>query len=129
VAGRGQGLLLDLADDPGLRAAAAGWAGRVQVVTSACPERPALAALLVRPDGYVAWAADTRDGEADPRDGEADPRGIPADTDDASADPEMPCTTGSASRFPPLRPARPGRPCTQAIDFLSWGHGLSHART
>jgi hypothetical protein len=76
-----------LADDPGLRAAAAGWAGRVQVVTSACPERPALAALLVRPDGYVAWAADTRDGEADPRDGEAGPRGIPADTDDASAGP------------------------------------------
>ena len=55
----GTGVLLDLADDAALRAAAAGWADRV-AVTVAAPERPdafaGAPALLVRPDGYVAWA-------------------------------------------------------------------------
>jgi 2-polyprenyl-6-methoxyphenol hydroxylase-like FAD-dependent oxidoreductase len=53
----GRGLLLDLAGDPEPRALAQGWAGRVLLVTGGCPDRPELAALLVRPDGYVAWAA------------------------------------------------------------------------
>jgi 2-polyprenyl-6-methoxyphenol hydroxylase-like FAD-dependent oxidoreductase len=53
----GRGLLLDLAEDPGLRALAAGWDGRVTVLTAGCPGRPELSALLVRPDGYLAWAA------------------------------------------------------------------------
>ena len=35
-----------------------GWADRVHLVTDGCPGRPGLSALLVRPDGYVAWAAD-----------------------------------------------------------------------
>ena len=57
--GSGAGLLLDLADDPTLREVAAGYPGdRLRVVTTACPDRPELAALLVRPDGVVAWAAD-----------------------------------------------------------------------
>ncbi|MYT27956.1 MULTISPECIES: FAD-dependent oxidoreductase [unclassified Streptomyces] len=55
----GQGLLLDLADDPALRERAAGHEDRVRVLTVACPERPDLAGLLVRPDGCTAWAADT----------------------------------------------------------------------
>lgn len=62
----GRGLLLDLADDPKLRACAQGHAGRVDVRTVAAPDRPELTALLVRPDGYVAWAAaDAGDGLAD----------------------------------------------------------------
>ncbi|MGJ5897339.1 FAD-dependent monooxygenase [Streptomyces niveiscabiei] len=54
-----RGLLLDLADDPKLRARAEGYADRVTVLTATCADRPGLAALLVRPDGFTAWAADT----------------------------------------------------------------------
>ncbi|MEU9410080.1 FAD-dependent monooxygenase [Streptomyces sp. NPDC048281] len=57
----GRALLLDLADDPKLRARAEGYADRVDVLTVACPGRPELTALLVRPDGFVAWAADRDD--------------------------------------------------------------------
>jgi len=57
-----RGLLLDLTDDPKLRARAEGYGDRVTVVTATCPDRPGLAALLVRPDGFTAWAADTDDG-------------------------------------------------------------------
>ncbi|EWC62986.1 Salicylate hydroxylase [Actinokineospora spheciospongiae] len=58
-----RGLLLDLTDNAVLRSRAAGWTDRVDVVTA---EPHALAAdsplagtsaLLVRPDGHVAWAA------------------------------------------------------------------------
>ncbi|MFE0789720.1 FAD-dependent monooxygenase [Streptomyces mutabilis] len=58
----GRGVLLDLADDAAARDAAAGWQGRVDVATVAAADAAgteALAgatALLVRPDGYVAWA-------------------------------------------------------------------------
>jgi 2-polyprenyl-6-methoxyphenol hydroxylase-like FAD-dependent oxidoreductase len=48
-------LLLDLGHG-GLVAAAAGWRDRVDVVT-ATAEHPAATALLIRPDGYAAWAA------------------------------------------------------------------------
>ncbi|MFF8608928.1 FAD-dependent monooxygenase [Streptomyces sp. NPDC015346] len=58
-----QGVLLDLGDDAALREAAEGWKDRVVTVTAAPADREAFAgapALLVRPDGYVAWAgADT----------------------------------------------------------------------
>ncbi len=60
----GRALLLDLADDAGLRAHAQGYGERVRVVTAACPGRPEPAGLLVRPDGIVAWAADAGDGLA-----------------------------------------------------------------
>jgi 2-polyprenyl-6-methoxyphenol hydroxylase-like FAD-dependent oxidoreductase len=53
----GGAVLLDLADDPRLRTAAEGWAGRVRVVRASCAEPPA-PALLGRPDGYVAWAGE-----------------------------------------------------------------------
>ncbi|MFJ6855963.1 FAD-dependent monooxygenase [Streptomyces sp. NPDC091271] len=59
----GQGVLLDLAGDAALRGTAAGWKDRVDTVTGIPREADAFggaAALLVRPDGYVAWAgADT----------------------------------------------------------------------
>jgi 2-polyprenyl-6-methoxyphenol hydroxylase-like FAD-dependent oxidoreductase len=48
-------VLLDLTHDGWPRAAAAGWAGRVQT-TVARSDQP-LEGILVRPDGYVAWAA------------------------------------------------------------------------
>jgi hypothetical protein len=51
----GRPLLLDLGADPGIRAAAAGWTDRVDVMAGRCADAPA-PALLVRPDGYVAWA-------------------------------------------------------------------------
>jgi 2-polyprenyl-6-methoxyphenol hydroxylase-like FAD-dependent oxidoreductase len=53
----GRPLLLDLADSARLRQMANGWSDRLTIVTATCPEQPALAALLVRPDGFVAWAA------------------------------------------------------------------------
>ncbi|MFJ3770957.1 FAD-dependent monooxygenase [Streptomyces sp. NPDC090075] len=58
----GRAVLLDLADDPKLRARAEGYGDRVDVLTAACPARPELTALLVRPDGFVAWAANGTDG-------------------------------------------------------------------
>ncbi|MFJ9564840.1 FAD-dependent monooxygenase [Streptomyces fuscichromogenes] len=57
----GRAVLLDLADDPKLRARAEGYGDRVDIVTAACPGRPDLTGLLVRPDGFVAWAADRGD--------------------------------------------------------------------
>jgi 2-polyprenyl-6-methoxyphenol hydroxylase-like FAD-dependent oxidoreductase len=54
----GRAVLLDLAERGGLRDVAAGWADRLDVVAARCDGRPAPAdALLIRPDGYVAWAA------------------------------------------------------------------------
>ncbi|MFM9593797.1 FAD-dependent monooxygenase [Streptomyces scabiei] len=58
-----RGVLLDLADDPRLREAADGWADRVDVVTATPHDlRPGsplegTRAVLVRPDGYVAWTS------------------------------------------------------------------------
>ncbi|WP_251049473.1 FAD-dependent monooxygenase [Streptomyces sp. ISL-86] len=58
----GHGVLLDLADDDGVRRTAAAWQGRVDVATVHAkptdgPDPLAgTTALLVRPDGYVAWA-------------------------------------------------------------------------
>ena len=48
-------VLLDLTADGRLRPAAAGWTDRVQT-TAARSDEP-LDGILVRPDGYVAWAA------------------------------------------------------------------------
>jgi 2-polyprenyl-6-methoxyphenol hydroxylase-like FAD-dependent oxidoreductase len=56
----GRALLLDLAGDPSLRAAATGWADRLTIHTATTSETTATA-IFVRPDGYVAWA---RTGES-----------------------------------------------------------------
>jgi bifunctional hydroxylase/dehydrase len=59
----GRGVLLDLEDNAVLRRRATGWADRVDVVTAELhghgQDGPlaGTAAVLVRPDGYVAWAA------------------------------------------------------------------------
>ncbi|MFE5026258.1 FAD-dependent monooxygenase [Streptomyces sp. NPDC056656] len=57
-----RGVLLDLADDPELRRTAEPWADRVDVVTAAPHRLPdgcplaGTSAVLLRPDGHVAWA-------------------------------------------------------------------------
>ncbi|MEU9168985.1 FAD-dependent monooxygenase [Streptomyces sp. NPDC048420] len=54
----GRPVLLDMFDDARLREVANAWADRVDIVTARRPEEGAPAAnLLVRPDGYVAWAS------------------------------------------------------------------------
>ncbi|MFB8279489.1 FAD-dependent monooxygenase [Nocardia colli] len=60
----GGAVLFDLADSAELRAAAAPWAARVRVVTAKTVRTGDLTAMVVRPDGFVAWAADSgsRDG-------------------------------------------------------------------
>jgi 2-polyprenyl-6-methoxyphenol hydroxylase-like FAD-dependent oxidoreductase len=61
--GSGRGLLLDLADSADLRAAARGWSDRVDTVTvQGCEDDAGLGALLVRPDGYIAWIGGPHDG-------------------------------------------------------------------
>ena len=50
-------ILLDLSGGS-VAAAAQGWAHRVDIVSAAIT-RPPAAAMLIRPDGYIAWAADT----------------------------------------------------------------------
>lgn len=60
---RGNGVLLDLGGDPELRQVASEWVDRVDAVTATPHDAPASSHLevagtvLVRPDGYVAWAA------------------------------------------------------------------------
>ncbi|OUC97265.1 FAD-dependent monooxygenase [Streptosporangium minutum] len=49
-------ILLDLADRPDLRRHAWDWRHRVDVHTAKTDDRPA-DALLIRPDGHIAWAA------------------------------------------------------------------------
>ena len=59
----GRGLLLDLADSAELRAAARGWSDRVTTVTvQGVEDEDGPAAVLVRPDGYVAWVGGPDDG-------------------------------------------------------------------
>ncbi|WP_323375653.1 FAD-dependent monooxygenase [Streptomyces alkaliterrae] len=58
----GRGLLLDLAGDAALRTAVRPWADRVVTVTARpAPDGPlgAARAVLVRPDGHIAWAGAT----------------------------------------------------------------------
>lgn len=52
----GRAVLLDLADSAALRRRAAGWRDRLELVTTRSLEHPELTGMLVRPDGYVAWA-------------------------------------------------------------------------
>jgi hypothetical protein len=60
----GRGVLLDLAGRSALRDAAIKWAHRVEAVSARCYERPAnLDAMLIRPDGYVAWVLKSTDAD------------------------------------------------------------------
>jgi hypothetical protein len=54
----GRGVLLDLTEDSSVAEAATGWCCRIDVIAARSLTQPAPAgALLIRPDGYVAWAA------------------------------------------------------------------------
>jgi 2-polyprenyl-6-methoxyphenol hydroxylase-like FAD-dependent oxidoreductase len=55
----GNGVLLDFGRQPSLQALEGRWGDRVQYVAGAAKDRLGLSALLVRPDGFVAWASDT----------------------------------------------------------------------
>ena len=54
----GRGLLLDFDARAPLRALAGRWSDRIAYVASDVRDRLGLSALLVRPDGFVAWAAE-----------------------------------------------------------------------
>jgi hypothetical protein len=50
-----RGVLLDLTENGSLAGDGHGWKDRVDIITAHCTAPPA-AALLIRPDGYIAWA-------------------------------------------------------------------------
>jgi 2-polyprenyl-6-methoxyphenol hydroxylase-like FAD-dependent oxidoreductase len=54
----GKGLLLDLEEDSELHTIAGRWTGRIKYVAARSEERFNLTALLIRPDGFVAWATE-----------------------------------------------------------------------
>ncbi len=56
----GRGLLLDFTGSESLGALCSGREDRLQYVASHAKDEKGLAALLVRPDGFVAWATDAR---------------------------------------------------------------------
>ena len=54
----GKGLLLDFDARPALQTFARGWSDRITYVACDANERLGVSAVLVRPDGFVAWACD-----------------------------------------------------------------------
>lgn len=54
----GRGLLLDFDAHAPLQALADRWPGRLSYVTGSARDQLGLKAVLVRPDGFVAWATD-----------------------------------------------------------------------
>jgi hypothetical protein len=60
----GRPTLIDLTEDGALDQAAGGWDGRVASIT-ASSDNPPTRGLLVRPDGYVAWALATDEPDKD----------------------------------------------------------------
>jgi 2-polyprenyl-6-methoxyphenol hydroxylase-like FAD-dependent oxidoreductase len=51
------GVLLDITTDSAVAGPASDWPGQLTVITARCLTKPApAAALLIRPDGYIAWA-------------------------------------------------------------------------
>ncbi|MBA6433221.1 FAD-dependent monooxygenase [Streptomyces sp. GMR22] len=55
---QGQGVALDFGTDRALRAAAKGWAGRIRYAAGPVRDDLGLRAVLIRPDGVVAWASE-----------------------------------------------------------------------
>ncbi len=54
----GKGLLLDFALSAPLRRLAHRWRGRINYMASGAESRLGLSAVLVRPDGFIAWASE-----------------------------------------------------------------------
>ncbi|WP_256106904.1 FAD-dependent monooxygenase [Streptomyces sp. ODS05-4] len=88
----GRPVLLDLADRADTRRAAAGWTGRVDVVTARAGEQLTVDAVLLRPDGYAAWSL---------------PAGAAADADGLRR--ALRRWFGAPAAEPATAPARPGR--------------------
>jgi 2-polyprenyl-6-methoxyphenol hydroxylase-like FAD-dependent oxidoreductase len=62
----GRGLLVDLAGQSALRELAAAWRDRIGVISARSAERPGnLDAMLIRPDGYVAWTKSAGDADTE----------------------------------------------------------------
>lgn len=59
---RGRGVFLELIPHEDLRDIAAAWKKRIDLV-AAKSDPPLADALLIRPDGYVAWAVSSADSE------------------------------------------------------------------
>jgi len=55
---KGRGLLLDFDSSPRLQALANRWADRITYVAGDAKDRLGVNAVLVRPDGFVAWASE-----------------------------------------------------------------------
>jgi 2-polyprenyl-6-methoxyphenol hydroxylase-like FAD-dependent oxidoreductase len=55
----GTGLLVDFDSNRSLQALASGWSNQITYFQGNPKERLGLSAVLVRPDGYVAWASET----------------------------------------------------------------------
>lgn len=53
----GRGLLLDFASDARLQALASRWRGRISYIAGEVENRLGVSAVLIRPDGFVAWAS------------------------------------------------------------------------
>jgi 2-polyprenyl-6-methoxyphenol hydroxylase-like FAD-dependent oxidoreductase len=60
-----KGLLLDFDSRAPLQVLASRWPGRIAYVGGRVKDRLGLSAVLVRPDGFVAWASDVAGGEED----------------------------------------------------------------
>ncbi|MFD6994258.1 FAD-dependent monooxygenase [Streptomyces sp. NPDC059943] len=61
---QGRGVALDFTTDRALKGAAQRWADRIRYAAGPVRNSLGLAAVLVRPDGVVAWASDTPDRDA-----------------------------------------------------------------
>jgi hypothetical protein len=60
-----RGVWLELRDRPALRRLASAYKGRVHVVAARCASATTQAdAILIRPDGYAAWAAGETESDA-----------------------------------------------------------------
>jgi hypothetical protein len=61
---KGKGLFFDLSERSRLSILSKKWDDRVETISAHCDERPAdLGSMLIRPDGYVAWAVGLDDEE------------------------------------------------------------------
>lgn len=61
----GRGLLLYLSNQEQLLSEAAGWADRLTIVSATCAAHPAIASLLLRPDGHACWVSTSSDFPAE----------------------------------------------------------------
>jgi hypothetical protein len=81
----GRGLLLDFDLRQPLRALANRWSGRISYVASDAKDRLGVSAVLVRPDGVIAWAGEAAPNEKDASQAAARWFGEPAEVDEPTS--------------------------------------------